>query len=122
MEKTRVVIVDDSRDAANLMAHVIELNDMTAQVCDTTEQAIAFKPNAALIDLNLRNSAMDGFEFASIIRQACGDKVMLIAFTGLIDVDASQLLAAGFNNILYKPVNVEQVIDMIVKETPMPIH
>ncbi len=119
MEKSKVAIVDDSDDAAALMVHVFELNGMTAEVFKDPMEAIAYKPNAALIDLNLRDSMMDGFQWARALRNGCGTDVQLIAFTGMMDVSQAKLSAAGFDNILYKPAGVDEVLGMIKCHAPI---
>jgi len=53
---------------------------------------------------------MDGFELATRLRQAHGDKVRLVALTGYGQAsDRQRTRAAGFDAHLVKPVDFKQL-------------
>lgn len=104
----RVLIVDDNRDAAQMLGKVIELlgnesrtaNDGRAAV----EIASSFRPHVILMDLDMPE--MDGYQAARLIRrQAWGANLTLVALTGWSQKqDRQRSIAAGFDDHLIKPV------------------
>jgi CheY-like chemotaxis protein len=75
--------------------------------------AAAFRPDVALLDIGL--PVMDGFELARQFRAtpALG-RVRLVAITGYgQEHDRRQSADAGFDAHLVKPVDVEQVAQLV---------
>ncbi|HEV8583474.1 MAG TPA: ATP-binding protein [Methylomirabilota bacterium] len=112
----RVLVVDDNRDAREMLRTILELGGH--QVRDTPDGAEAVKlavgwtPDVALVDIGLRG--IDGYEVAKRIRRRLGAGVRLIALTGYGDAEARQLsLEAGFDEHLVKPVDPD-VLDRMI--------
>jgi CheY-like chemotaxis protein len=109
----RVLIVDDSQDAARSLAALIEhWGHTVATAFDGTgavEKARTFLPDVALLDISLPD--MDGYEIAQKLR---GDvyltKIRLFAVTGYgLDGADPVAQAAGFENVFVKPIDFEQL-------------
>lgn len=106
----RVLVVDDNRDAAELIAEALTDLGHTTAIAADGEQALTvtatFAPEVALIDLGL--PGIDGLEVARRLRAmpALGG-VHLIAITGYGgDGDRAATRDAGFDEHLVKPVRV----------------
>ena len=106
----RVLVVDDNVDAAVTLSMLLEasghetLVEYGAQA--GLERARAAHPQACLLDIGLPD--MDGRELARRLRAdpATAD-AMLVAVTGYgQDSDRQQILAAGFDHHMVKPVDI----------------
>jgi signal transduction histidine kinase/CheY-like chemotaxis protein len=105
----RVLIVEDNDDARQLLRHLLELSghEVHEAASGTTglEQALALRPDVALIDLGL--PGLDGYEVARRIRAAGRKDVVLIAVTGYGQrEDRLRASAAGFDAHFTKPVDL----------------
>jgi signal transduction histidine kinase/CheY-like chemotaxis protein len=112
----RVLVVDDNRDAREMLRTILELGGH--QVRDTPDGveavrlAVEWAPDVALVDIGLRG--IDGYEVAKRIRLRLGAALRLIALTGYGDSEARALsLEAGFDEHLVKPVD-PAVLDAII--------
>jgi two-component system CheB/CheR fusion protein len=105
----RVLIVDDSRDAAELLGEVLRMNGHDFRVVHdgpaALKAALEFKPDIVLLDLGL--PGMDGYEVARRLREQ-GGNMRLIAVTGY-KRDAERLKEAGFDDHAIKPVDFRQL-------------
>jgi PAS domain S-box-containing protein len=118
----RVLIVDDNRDAAVMLAALVEAFGYETRVAydgpSALTEAEEFAPHLALVDLGL--PVMDGFELARHIgaHPQLRD-VKLVAVTGYgqdRDRDASQ--QAGFTAHLVKPVEPETLKAVLASVQP----
>jgi len=107
----RVLIVDDNRDAAQLLAQILRMEGHeTREVFDPMEAlkvAEQLRPEVAIFDIGL--PGMDGHELArEFQRRFHAAPCKLIALTGYgQDSDHARGAAAGFACYLTKPVNLE---------------
>ena len=81
----RILVVDDSRDAADICATLLELSGHRVQTAYSGRRALevaeAFQPQVLLLDIGLPD--MDGYQLARSIRSApWGQSVYLVAVTG----------------------------------------
>jgi two-component system CheB/CheR fusion protein len=103
----RVLVIEDSIDAAQCIKTVLELNEHVVEVAYTgsagIEKAHAFRPDVVLCDIGL--PGMNGFEVARSMRSdpdLC--TVPLIALTGYARAeDIERAMEAGFDVHLAKP-------------------
>jgi PAS domain S-box-containing protein len=107
--KHRVLVVDDNRDAAEMLAEMLGLKGHTAEVAFDGPTALglaeSFRPDVALLDLGL--PLMDGFELARRLREQA-PKLRLVALTGYGQrSDREKTKAAGFDAHLVKPVDLD---------------
>ena len=115
----RVLLVDDNRNAAELLADSLRAMGYSVGVAFDGPAALhlvgSFVPDVALLDLGL--PVMDGFELAERLRSGRGlDQLPLIAITGYgQEVDRRRTAAAGFCGHLVKPVDVH-ALDQMIRE------
>jgi len=113
----RVLIVDDNADAAELLAMNIQIMGHNAEVANDGPSglkiAARFRPDVALLDIGL--PVMDGYELARHLRELPGlSSVRLIAVTGYSqEADRQEAEAAGFEQFLVKPVQLEELQDAL---------
>ena len=112
----RVLVAEDIPDAADMLRMMLETMNHDVRVAADGVQAVevakAFQPEIALIDLGMPR--MDGFEAARQIREALGDRVVLIALSGWgQEEDKRRAHSAGFDHHLTKPADPEALEELI---------
>lgn len=117
---TRVVIVDDNEDAANLLAlflteaghHDVRTYYDGQDALDNMEndQAVVY-----ILDIGLPD--MDGYELARRLRESSvASRAKLIALTGYgQEQDRAEAMTAGFDYHLSKPANLTDILELISK-------
>lgn len=104
----RVLVVDDNRPAADILAKVIRLLGNEARTAYDGREGVAvadeFRPEVILMDLGMPN--MNGYEATREIRRFdWGGGVTIVALTGWgQDEDRRRTEEAGFDRHLVKPV------------------
>jgi CheY-like chemotaxis protein len=118
----RVLIADDNHDAADSLAMLISLDGHEVRTVYGGRAAVAaaetFRPDVALIDIGMPD--LDGYAAASAIRrQRGGVDTYLIALTGWgQQEDKRHALEAGFTTHVTKPVDPDQLRDLLRKRLP----
>ncbi len=113
----RVLVVDDNVDGADMLATLLHLDGIDAKAVYNGQSALAvmreWRLTAALVDLSMPN--MDGFSVAQAARKIPGcSAITLIALTGWRpDEVAARCAAAGFNGVLVKPLELEQLYRLL---------
>jgi DNA-binding response OmpR family regulator len=106
----RILIVDDDRDAAELLGEILTTYGYLTRIAFDADQALReareFQPEAALLDLEL--DRMDGFELAAAMRtQPGGELTRFIAITGRSGAEVGgRLRDAGWAGHMVKPIDV----------------
>ena len=116
--KLRVLIADDDRDTAVMMAAILrDEGDEVHTVLrgdEVLDVVRLFRPDAVMLDLNL--PGMSGYAVAHEIRERHGTVApLLIAISGVWK-DAGERLAGramGFDHYLIKPCDPKQVLALL---------
>ena len=114
----RILVVDDSEDAANSLAKLLSrvyrhevrvAHDGPAALALATE----FRPEVVLLDIGL--PGMDGNEVARHLReQPEFERTLIVALTGWgQESDVERSKAAGFDHHMLKPVNFENLLELL---------
>jgi PAS domain S-box-containing protein len=117
----RVLIADDNRDGAEIMAMLLSYSGYEVRVAHTGPDALAIAaehhPEFALLDIGM--PGMNGYEVArNIRRQAWGAGMMLIAVTGWgQEDDKRKAHEAGFDHHLTKPID-PVALEKLMSATP----
>ncbi|MBD8656330.1 response regulator [Oxalobacteraceae sp. CFBP 13730] len=112
-----VLVVDDNVDAAVTLAMLLEANGHQVQVEHDPLVALAATldtpPQVCLLDIGL--PGIDGLELARRLRARPGTaNALLIAITGYgQDSDRQQILQAGFDHHLVKPIDIAQLYTLL---------
>jgi signal transduction histidine kinase/ActR/RegA family two-component response regulator len=118
---TRVLIVDDNPDAANVLAMLLENAGYQVEVVHDAQSALQHAQRASqdvyLLDIGLPR--IDGNQLAQLIRSLPQSKdVTLIALTGYgQEYDKSRSFAAGFDHFFVKPVAFEELLAVLERLT-----
>ncbi|MBD8541947.1 response regulator [Oxalobacteraceae sp. CFBP 8761] len=113
----RVLVVDDNIDAAVMLAMLLEANGHQVQVehdpLEALAATLANPPQVCLLDIGL--PGIDGLELARRLRARPGTAhALLIAITGYgQESDRQQILQAGFDHHLVKPIDIAQLYTLL---------
>ena len=109
----RILVVDDNDDAATAIAALLQILGHEVRVAGdgiaALDAAPEFRPHVVLLDIGL--PLMDGYKVASRLAQipSMADTV-LVACTGYgHDRDRERAVAAGFHHHLVKPIELQQL-------------
>ena len=119
MQKRRVLVVEDSRDAAESLRELLRLDDHEVEVVHDGASALSkldeFRADVVLLDIGLPR--MDGFMVAHAIRARFANlsqRPRLVALTGHgREEDRHAALRSGFDGHLTKPVEPAHLLRMI---------
>jgi CheY-like chemotaxis protein len=121
VHRTRVLVVDDNRDAAETLSALLEILGHNPQVANDGPAALAamqeFRPQLVFLDLGM--PGMHGCEVAEAIRRDRRfDQPVLVALTGWgSESDRERTRAAGFDAHMTKPISVEAIEWMLSSVT-----
>ncbi len=120
-KQQRVLVVDDNKDACNMLAMLLEHSGRSVRTAFTgptaLECALAWRPDVILLDIGL--PGMNGYEIARRLRQDPAMKnTRLVALTGYGTTE-DVLLAreAGFDAHRLKPVDLASVEEFLTAQT-----
>jgi DNA-binding response OmpR family regulator len=114
----RVLVADDDRDAALMLAVLLEDDGHQVQAVyqgtDVISAVRAFEPHAVLLDIKM--PGMSGFEVARAIRSRYGDtKPLLVAISGHYKQGSDRILGeiAGFDHYFAKPCDPNALLSLL---------
>ena len=116
---SRVLVVDDNRDAAESVALYLQLEGHEVKAVGDGLQALAclavFAPQVVVLDIGLPQ--LDGYEVARRLREMpAGRDVLLVALTGYGQKeDRARALAAGFDRHFVKPTDPRALVQLIAQ-------
>lgn len=105
----RILVVDDSPDAAGMLARLLKLEGQEVRVArdgaEAIEAARGYRPDVILLEIGL--PVMDGYEVARAIRcESWGKGIVIVALTGRGQAeDRRRSREAGIDRHLLKPVD-----------------
>jgi two-component system CheB/CheR fusion protein len=113
----KIVVIEDNPDSRDLLCQLLSLAGFDCHSADNGASGLALiddvRPDVAIVDVGLPE--VDGFAVARRIRAEPGhDRVSLIALTGYgQSSDRAQALEAGFDEHLVKPINAENLLQLL---------
>lgn len=119
----RILVVDDERDARELIRFVLEEHRATVRGAASAAEALnairALRPDVLVSDIGM--SDMDGYELMRRIRAldpARAKDMVAIALTAYArDEDRAEALRAGYQMHLVKPVRPDELVEVIARLT-----
>lgn len=119
----KIMVVDDSMDAATSLAELLELLGHQTRVAhngpDALLLAASFRPDVILLDIGM--PGMNGYDVCQRLRQEpWGRSMVVVALTGWGQPeDRRRAREAGFDNHLVKPADFQE-LESILSELPAP--
>ena len=120
----RVLIVDDDKSVVNFLKELLEgdarlvIVEIALDGFDAGRKVYTFQPNIVLLDLKM--PGLSGAEVCKRIKDQPGHAdIRVIGLTGQLTQKAeADMLAAGAECCLTKPIDVEQLLSKIHKNHP----
>jgi CheY-like chemotaxis protein len=115
-QRYRALVVDDSHDAAESFARVLESMDCAATFVTNPLVAIdaAEALEARVVFLDIAMPELDGYELARVFRAHYGEKIRLVAVTAHGDGPRRAISReAGFDAHVQKPADFAVVQSML---------
>jgi CheY-like chemotaxis protein len=115
--RPRVLVVDDNRDCARMMAALVDLMGAEVRIAHTGRDALEiggpFAPDCVILDISM--PSLDGYDTCRRLRSHdWGSAAMVVALTGWgRPCDKDKAHAAGFDAHWVKPVDIHQVRDLM---------
>jgi PAS domain S-box-containing protein len=111
--RRRVLVVDDNRDAAELLAEALQMEGYQTRVAfdgpSALRVAAEFRPELAFLDIGL--PVMDGYDLARRLRALEQGPLVLVAVTGYGQpADRARSVEAGFDEHLVKPIGIDSAL------------
>ncbi len=112
----RVLVVDDNADSAEMIGLLLSFAGHDVKIALDGPEAVAaaasFAPHVMLLDIGL--PVLNGYEVAQRIRASAGRQPRLVALTGWgQEEDRRRSAAAGFDAHLLKPVDHDELLQMV---------
>jgi CheY-like chemotaxis protein len=118
LDGLRVLVVDDHGDARELLGLVLRERGAEVQLAGGVAEALEVMAHAA-IDVVVSDLAMpgaDGYDLIAAVRKTRGNAVPAVALTAYAGVDVRErAIAAGFTAHATKPLNPEDLVELIAK-------
>ena len=111
------MIVEDNADAREMLQMLLAVEGHEVDSAEDGRDGLALiervRPDVALIDIGL--PLLNGYDVARMLRARCqGPPVLLVALTGYGQPeDRQRALAAGFDEHLIKPVNLDRLTQIM---------
>jgi signal transduction histidine kinase/CheY-like chemotaxis protein len=117
----RVLVVDDNRDAADVLAEALRALGCSTKIAHSGPSALdmfaEFKPHLALLDIGL--PVMNGYELARRLRAAATCDMAIVAVTGYgLPNDVARAREAGFDEHVIKPVELDTLRAVLARHAP----
>jgi PAS domain S-box-containing protein len=118
----RILVVDDNRDSAETLAELLSMDGHETHIARDGHAAIErtaqLRPDVVLLDIGL--PGVNGYEAARRIRELPdGRAVVLLALTGWgQEEDRRRSAAAGFDDHLVKPVDLDTLGALLARVRP----
>jgi two-component system, NtrC family, nitrogen regulation response regulator NtrX len=112
-----ILIVDDERDIRELVSDILEDEGFSTRLAGTSDECmaqVAAEPPALMIlDIWLKDSAMDGIDILKVIKKDYPDvPVVIISGHGNIEI-AVAAIKQGAYDFIEKPFNIDQLLVVI---------
>jgi len=116
----RILVVDDSRDAAESLSKLLRLGGHEVMVAHEAEHALHLaatqQPGVVLLDIGL--PGMDGYEICRRLRQGGLPHALIVAMTGYgLERDRRRSQDAGFDTHLVKPVPPHELLKLMANHS-----
>lgn len=116
----RIMVVDDQKCLADLLAKMLRSLGQTVTVSDNGASAIQItleeRPEVVFLDIVM--AGLDGYEVARRLREHPAlDGMRLVAVSGRGDENSKrQAFEAGFDDYLVKPVSISELAELLERE------
>ena len=113
----KIMLVDDDLRNSYALSKVLKEHDLDVVLADNGELALEklkAEPNIELILMDIMMPVMDGYETIKRVRHSYSKTLPIIALTAkAMSSDKEKCISVGANDYMAKPVNTEQLVNMV---------
>lgn len=110
-----ILVIDDEPLHRSLLRNVFEERGYKVQTARGSRDALVAMerriPDLVLLDISLGTE--NGYAVARVLRARCGDGLWILALTARGEHDRKRAEAAGFDDWLTKPFDVESLVSTV---------
>jgi len=111
-----VLVVDDNRHAADMLAEMLRLKGHNARVAYGGEQALVivrvWRPDVAILDVDM--DGISGVELATRMRDEVAGPIMLVAVSEVgANGEVARMNAGGFDHVFLKPMDEDELLVLL---------
>lgn len=113
----KVLVVEDDEKSRRLLRDVLSFHGFEVTACGSGEEGLRearqARPDIALLDIELPGMSGMGV-LAELRREYPQPRLPVLAVTAsVMDQDRKNILAAGFDAYVPKPVHIRDLVDMV---------
>jgi CheY-like chemotaxis protein len=116
-----ILVIEDNEDNIRLVDYVLRAHGyeplLATSGADGVRLALEHRPDLVLLDIRMPH--MDGYEVVTRLKEAGLDGMRIVAVTASAMVgDREQIVAAGFDGYIQKPIDPETFIAQVESFLP----
>jgi CheY-like chemotaxis protein len=116
-----ILVIEDNKDNIRLVDYVLRAHGydplLATSGADGVRLALEHRPDLVLLDIRMPH--MDGYEVVKRLKEAGLDGMRIVAVTASAMVgDREQIVAAGFDGYIQKPIDPETFIAQVESFLP----
>lgn len=112
---TRILVVEDDFDSAEVLQALFHTAGYEMAVAYDAPmaltQAASFRPQIILLDIHMGTTG--GYELCGRLTSQPDRPFRIVAVTGDVRIDETQARAAGFDGVLFKPIDFERALQLL---------
>ncbi|MEJ7653333.1 MAG: response regulator [Chloroflexia bacterium] len=114
-----VLVVDDDLDISTIVAEVLELEGYEVRTASNGLEAMEaiHAEQTQLILLDIRMPIMDGWQFASNLRDKYNRRIPVVVMTAAPDAK-QRAFEVGAEGYIAKPFDIDQLIELVRRYVP----
>ncbi|MDM8568250.1 ATP-binding protein [Thiotrichales bacterium HSG1] len=116
-KEIKVLLVEDNKLNQQLAKKILKNKGITVLVANDGQEAVnmVFKNKFDAILMDIQMPKMDGYEATNIIRQQYIDLPIIAMTANAMIGDKEKCLQAGMNDYLSKPIEIKELLHVLVK-------
>ncbi len=118
--RAKILVVDDHPVNLNLLKIMLEKAGHTVSTAENGQEAIdaASKNKFDIIFMDIQMPVLNGYEASQILRQSGYTRPIIACTAGSQEDERKLCLSMGMNDIITKPFNKNQLLEMVKKNFP----
>jgi CheY-like chemotaxis protein len=121
----RILIAEDNIVNQHLILHILNKLGYTPEIVGNGQEAVAMlaEQEFDVVMMDVQMPVMDGLEATQAIRERYAAAPVIIALTAdAQEEDRQRCLAAGMNDYISKPLQIDKLIELLKKWSKRPIN
>lgn len=115
MRETKILVVDDNKDFADVFCDILRSNHYSAESCYGGEEAIQKVKDAPcdIMFLDIRMPQMDGIATLKEVKRLRPDTTVIMMTGYSVDDMVHKAIEEKASEIIYKPFEIDKILNLI---------